>query len=32
MGDNVNAVHENHDEVDLDELQPLQGMMDGMRI
>ena len=29
MGNNVDAVHENHDELDLDELQPLQGMMDG---
>ena len=29
MGDNVNSVHEKHDEVDLDEVQPLQSMMDG---
>ena len=29
MGDNVNAVHENHEEINLDELQPSQGMLDG---
>ena len=29
MIENVNAVQENHEEVELDQLQPLQGMMDG---
>ena len=29
MIENVNAVQENHEEVELDQLQPLKGMMDG---